>query len=98
MATRKAKTAPPEKNKFRLLSVNAVSKKLGVGYSRAKSLIESGNIESVNMNGTLRVPEIKLEKFINQPNTFINGNNGHKIKYKDDEDKAQSIIENLNGN
>jgi len=98
MATGKERNDTSDQKGYRLLSVNKVKKILGVGSNTVLKLIESGEIESVNTDGKFRVPECKLDKFINQQNNFINGSTNQKSIYKDDEDKAQSIIENLNGN
>lgn len=81
---------------FRLYSINAVSKKLKLGYTKTKKLIELGIIESVSVTGKLMVPYCKLEKFINQNNSSLD--NSEKIinVYADDEEEALNIISNLN--
>lgn len=88
-------TQQQEQNNYKLLSVNAVSKKLGVGYSTAKQWIQNGIIESVDVTGKFMVPYCKLEKFIIQKNSSLNnlekiGNIG-----AEDEDEALKIISNL---
>ncbi|MBK9402941.1 MAG: helix-turn-helix domain-containing protein [Ignavibacteria bacterium] len=95
METRKSIPDSQEQNNYKLLSVNAVSKKLGVGYSTAKQWIQNGIIESVNLTGRLRVPEFKLVKFITQNNSLINCESKIKNFYEEDENNALSIIRNI---
>lgn len=87
--------APEEINDYKLLSVNAVCKKLGVGYNTAKQWIQRGSIESVNIAGKLRVPECKLKKFIYQKNSNVNVDLINKKYYEEDENKISSIFNEL---
>ena len=79
---------------IRLLSINAVSKKLKLGYPKTKKLIELGIIESVEVSGKLMVPHCKLEKFITEGNSQSKSMVKKENKYIDDELKALSIISN----
>lgn len=80
--------------RFRLYSINAVSKKLKLGYTKTKKLIELGIIESVEVIGKLMVPACKLEKFINQ-NISPNYSEKNVNSFTEDEDEALKIISNL---
>ena len=81
---------------FRLYSINAVSKKLKLGYTKTKKLIELGIIDSVEVTGKLMVPHCKLEKFINQNKSSLINSEKNGKAYADDEDEALKIISNLN--
>ena len=80
--------------KYILYSINAVSKKLKLGYTKTKKLIEIGIIESVTVTGRLMVPECKLEKFIMVGNSNINSINKNVNEYIDDEMHALTILSN----
>jgi len=95
MATSKEISDSPDQESYRLLSVNAVKKILGVGYSTAKKWIERGIIESVLTDGKFRVPKCKLDKFISEGSPFLNNDGETKKHYEDDEEDALSIISNL---
>jgi len=95
MATSKEISDSPDQESYRLLSVNAVKKILGVGYSTAKRWIESGIIESVLTDGKFRVPKCKLDKFISEGSPLLNNDGETKIHYEEDEASALSIISNL---
>lgn len=82
-------------DKYNLLSINAVSKKLKLGYTKTKELIENGYIESVTVTGRQKVPLCKLEKFINQSTSFTDLNNDNGTLYPDDENEALKIISKL---
>jgi len=82
-------------DKYRLHSINAVSKKLKLGYTKTKELIELGIIESVSVTGRLMVPQCKLEKFINQKQITLNNLDSNFKSYSADEDEALKIISNL---
>jgi len=81
---------------IRLLSINAVSKKLKLGYTKTKELIELGIIESVAVTGRLMVPQCKLDKFINKKHLTLNNSDNNLKSYSSDEDEALKIISNLN--
>jgi len=95
MATRKERSDSPDQNGYRLLSVNAVKKILGVGYNTVKIWIERGIIESVLTDGKFRVPKCKLDKFISEGSPLLNNDGETKIHYEEDEASALSIIANL---
>ena len=81
-------------DKYRLLSINAVSKKLKLGYTKTKELIELGIIESVAVTSRLMVPQCKLDKFIMVGNSNINSISKNANEYIDDEMQALSILSN----
>lgn len=81
-----------QEQNYKLLSVNAVSKKLGVGYNKAKQWIQNGIIESVSVTGRFMVPHCKLEKFVMENNSLISPNTITRKEYIDDEAKALSIL------
>lgn len=87
---------PNNDGKYILYSINAVSKKLKLGYTKTKELIELGIIESVAVTGRLMVPHCKLEKFINQKHLTLNISDNNLKSYPSDEDEALKIISNLN--
>ncbi len=80
---------------YNLLSIYAVSKKLKLGYSTTKELVENGYIESVTVTGRLKVPLCKLDKFINQSTSYTDPDKGKEIQYPDDENEALKIISKL---
>ncbi|HMR41373.1 MAG TPA: hypothetical protein PKA90_13185 [Ignavibacteria bacterium] len=82
-------------DRYNLLSINAVSKKLKLGYSKTKELIENGYIESVTVTGRKKVPLCKLDKFINQSTLISDSGNEKRIQYPDDEFEALNIISKL---
>lgn len=81
-------------DKYRLHSINAVSKKLKLGYTKTKELIELGIIESVDVTGRLMVPQCKLEKFVMEGNFKNNSISKNANEYLGDEMQALSIIYN----
>lgn len=83
-------------DRFNLLSINAVSKKLKLGYTKTKELIENGYIESVTVTGRQKVPLCKLDKFINQSTSYTDPDKSKSILYPDDENEALKIISKLN--
>lgn len=87
---------PNNDDKYNLLSINAVSKKLKLGYTKTKKLIENGYIESVTVIGRQKVPLCKLDKFINQSTSYIDPDKYKGIQYPDDENEALKIISKLN--
>lgn len=92
MGKKEILTQQQEHNNYKLLSVNAVRKKLGVGYITAKQWIQNGIIESVDVTGRFMVPHCKLEKFIMENNSFISKKTIIRKEYIDDEAKALSIL------
>ena len=86
---------PNNDGKYILYSINAVRKKLKLGYTKTKKLIEYGIIESVTVFGKLMVPQCKLEKFINQKQITLNNLDSNFKSYSTDEDEALKIISNL---
>lgn len=87
---------PNNDGKYILYSINAVRKKLKLGYTKTKKLIEYGIIESVTVFGKLMVPQCKLEKFINQKQLTLCNSDSNFKSYPSDEDEALKIISNLN--
>lgn len=52
-------------NQAYLLSINKVSKVLGIRYESAKKLISSGKIKSVTINNRVKIPFYNIINFIN---------------------------------
>lgn len=80
---------------YNLLSINAVSKELKLGYTKTKKLIETGAIESVLVIGKQMVPVCKLKKFINQSTSYTDSEKYKGIQYPDDENEVLNIISKL---
>ena len=51
---------------LKLLSINQVRIKLGIRYSAAVELLESGKLEFIEMNRRRKIPMIKLRNFIDR--------------------------------
>lgn len=57
---------------LRLLSVNEARKLLGIRYERVQKLINTGEIETIQINGKKRIPLIMLRKFVIKNSIAIN--------------------------
>jgi len=79
---------------LKILSINAVSKKLGIGYTKTKKLVDKGYIKSVDINGKFGVPEFRINEFLHSDNPLVNNSNNLQV-YEEDEVEAQSIFTNL---
>ncbi len=51
-------------DELRLLSINEARKILGVRHSTLKLLVSNGDIEHLEIEGTVRIPYIALKKFV----------------------------------
>jgi len=58
----------PQLSEIRLLSINKVSKLLGVRYETAKQLVYTGKIKGITVNKKVKVPYKNLFEFINEKN------------------------------
>ena len=49
---------------FRLLSINAASKILGIRHKKLTEIIKEGKIKIIDINGKIKIPRINLYQFI----------------------------------
>ena len=80
---------------YRLLSIRTVSKKLGIGYIKAKNLVISGTINSVFDGKKYKVPEFRLTEYLNrnakinyEEQTYLKLQNNHEVE-------AEEIIKSM---
>ncbi|HRI85312.1 MAG TPA: helix-turn-helix domain-containing protein [Ignavibacteria bacterium] len=84
--------SPDQDHPYRLLSLNAVKKKLRVGYNTIKKWVRYGHIDAIKIDGKYRVPKCKLDDFITRNRTLTSSD---VISCEEDELKALAIISNL---
>ena len=56
---------------MRLLSINQARTILGIRYQSVVELIESGELEFIEMNNRRKIPMIKLRSFINRSSKVL---------------------------
>lgn len=60
---------------FRLLSINAASKILGIRHQTTTDLIKEGKIKIININGRIKIPRKNLDLFIEAESRAITTSN-----------------------
>jgi len=76
-------------DELRLLSLNTARKILGIRYESVMKLINTGEIETIIINGKKRIPLIMLRKFViknsiavDQKREAVQNFEGSELKYK----------------
>lgn len=57
---------------LRLLSINQARKLLGIRYESVQKLINTGEIETIQINGKKKIPLIMLRKFVIKNSIAVN--------------------------
>lgn len=74
---------------LRLLSLNRVSKMLGIRYATVLKLVRTGRIKAITINNKYKIPYINLVEFVN------GSNNNPAIKQATPIENTQNRIDNL---
>ena len=76
---------------MRLLSINGVTKQLGINYQTAKKLIICGEIKSITIEGKVKVPLFRLFEYLRDESERQS-----KFRKSKTEDKEKEIKSNIN--
>lgn len=80
----------PDQKSLRLLSINKVSKMLGIRFDNVSNLIKSGKIKFIKIGNRIKIPYVYLIRFIDEQSErynpdFINIPTEEEISKKIDE-------------